>query len=617
MANPFLQSLSGELSFQITEDNLRIRSDQLRARLHLYPVMIFSQVLLAPLFVWMFWEHAEHAHLLLWLTLFYAIQTADILQWWRHHEQISTIQECKRWSRVCNLLTSLTALMWGSIAILFFPQEMAYQALMICLVLGLVAGAVTLNPVYPPSMYLYVLGVTLPLLVRLIMEGNQIHGLLAGMLILFLFVLLSAGRELSRTFWQSLWQRYFNDLLIEQLTEQKAIAETANRDKSRFLASASHDLRQPLQALVLFSESLQEITTEKEPRHLAEQIGRSVGALVDMFDELLDISKFDAGVVRAVKRSFSVQTVLDRLHTEFMPLALAKDLELIVPACDLVGYSDPHFLERILRNLISNAIRYTDMGHVQVSCKRTSQSGEAMLQFAVEDTGIGIRASSLPHIFEEYYQVDNQHRDRLQGLGLGLAIVRRMETLLGCKVSVASKTALGSVFSFSIPPGDPQQLERPLAAIQNRYDLGGITVALVEDDQDIRQMAAQLMRQWGCIVYEGELPHEVLQPMALAGVRPDIMLCDYRLPQGVTAIDSIRLLHQLWNNQIPTVVLTGDTAPQTLQAIESSGALLLNKPIAPARLRSMVYFALHQEKGPDTSPPDQPVSRDDAAIAPP
>ena len=369
MSIPFLQSLSGELSFQITEDNLRIRADQLRARLRLYPVMISSQVLLAPLFVWMFWGNAEHAHLLIWLTLFYALQAADMFQWWHHHDQINTIHECRWWSRLCNLTTSLTALMWGMIALLFFPQDLAYQALMICLVLGLVAGAVTLNPVYPPSMYLYVLGVTLPMLARLLLEGDELHLILAGMLVLFLFVLLSAGRELSKTFWKSLWQRYENDLLIEQLTEQKAIAEAANSDKSRFLASASHDLRQPLQALVLFSESLQEVSQEKESLHLASQIGNSVHALVDMFDELLDISKFDAGVVQAVKQNFRVQTVFDRLQAEFMPLAVDKDLELVVLKTEIVGYSDPHLLERILRNLISNAIRYTDFGHVKVSCQ--------------------------------------------------------------------------------------------------------------------------------------------------------------------------------------------------------------------------------------------------------
>jgi signal transduction histidine kinase/CheY-like chemotaxis protein len=597
MTMPFIQSLKGELCFHITADNLRIRSDQIRARLRLYPVMLLSQALLEPLFVWLFWGHADHQHLLWWLSSFYTLHAVDMLLWWRYRTRLNTAQECNRWSRIFKLLTAFTSLMWGSIALWFFPQDLAYQALMICLVLGLVAGAVTLDSVFPPSLYIYVFGVTLPLLARLMLAGDETHWILASMLLLFLIGALSAGRELSKTFWKSLWQRYENDLLIVQLTEQKAIAETANRDKSRFLASASHDLRQPLQALVLFSEALQEASRDHDTRHLAMQMGKSVSALVGMFDELLDISKFDAGVVQAVRKHFKLQEIFDRLQADFAPLALAKGLELAVLESGLVGYSDPHLLERILRNLIANAIRYTDAGKVTVSCQSVGEK----LQFDVMDTGVGIHADNIPHIFEEYYQVDNQHRDRLKGLGLGLAIVRRMQELLGCTVTVVSKPAQGSTFSFSIAPGDPSELARPLPSQHARHDLSGVTVALVEDNQEIRQMVAALLKQWGCQVSDGELPQEVLSNMASAGIRPDILICDYRLPQGLTAIDAIRQMHALWDNNIPTLVLTGDTAPQTLREIQASGALLLHKPIAPARLRSILYFALHKENSTHTS----------------
>ncbi len=593
---PFLQALSGEFSFHITEHNLRIRADQLRARLRLYPVMILTQALLEPLFIWLFWDHADHLDLLIWLSFFYIVHTFDILIWWRYREQLNTILDCKRWSTFFKLLTALTAMMWGVSTVYFFPPDLAFQALMICLTLGLVAGAVSLDSVYPPSLYIFVLGVTLPLILRLLLVGDETHFILAGMLLLFIFGQISAGREQNKTFWKSLWQRYENDLLIEQLTEQKAIAEAANRDKSRFLASASHDLRQPLQALVLFSEALQDINQEKESQYLATQINQSVGVLVDMFDELLDISKFDAGVVQAVKQNFNVQAVFDRLHNEFMPLAVAKDIQLIVPKTNMVAFSDPHFLERILCNLISNAIRYTDFGSVTLSCQPQGN----MLQFDVMDTGIGIRAESLPLIFDEYYQVDNQHRERLKGLGLGLAIVRRMEALLDCHVTVVSKPALGSVFSFIIPQGnDAVQIDQPLISPQSRHDLSGITVAFIEDNRNIRLMTTKLMTQWGCLVFDGELPHKVLNQMASTGVCPDILISDYHLPQGLTAIDGIKLLHELWGKHIPTVVVTGDTSPQTLQKIQASGALLLHKPIAPARLRSIVYFALHNEGHPE------------------
>jgi len=591
MASNFLKSLLDELSFKVTEDNLLIRAEQLRSRFRLYPVMILSQALLEPLFVWLFWGHADHQYLLWWLAGLYSIHAIEILLWRLYRTHINTVHQCKNWSRTFNLLTLLVALMWGGIALWFFPPDLAFQILIICITLGLVAGAVTLDSVYPPALYIYVSGVTLPLLVRLMQAGDETHLILAIMLLLFIISSLGAGRELSKTFWKSLYQRHENDFLVKQLIRQMGIAEAANRNKSRFLASASHDLRQPLQALVLFSESIQNVAENKDTQHLASQIKKSVGALVDMFDELLDISKFDAGVVQAVKQHFKIQTVFDRLQVEFTPLAQAKGLDLSVQQTTLLAYSDPHLLERILRNLISNAIRYTNAGQVTVSCQLVDE----MVQLKVSDTGIGISAESIPHIFDEYYQVANQNRDRLKGLGLGLAIVRRMEALLECRVKVVSEPAQGSVFSFSVNQGDIMQLHlsppQPLA----RHDLSGVTVALVEDNPDIRQMVSRLLLQWGCNVHEGDLPHEVLNKMILSGTRPDIMICDYRLPQGLNAIDAIRHLNVLWDKHIPTLVLTGDTAPQTLQEIKTSGALLLHKPVAPARLRSAMYFALHNE----------------------
>lgn len=591
MTNKFIQALSGELSFHITEENLAIRAEQLRARLQVYPVMLITQALLEPLYVWLFWNHSDRVYLLTWLIGFYAIHVIDTYQWLRNRDRLTTLRECRRMRLHFNILTGLTALMWSMTAIYFFPDDLTYQALLICITLGLAAGAITLDSAYPPSIYIYVLGVTLPLIVRLILVGAETQLILAGMLLLFLYATLSAGRALSKTFWKSLWQRHENDFLVEQLTRQKAIAETANHDKSRFLATASHDLRQPLQALVLFSESLQEVAQEKESKHLSRQIGKSVGALVDMFDELLDISKLDAGVVLANKHNFEVQSVLDRLHTEFQPLAAAKDLELDISETEYYCYSDPHLLERILRNLISNAIRYTDFGKVSVTCTQM----ENQLQFSVTDTGIGIRAISLPHIFEEYYQVENQHRDRLKGLGLGLAIVRRMEALLDCHVTVVSRPALGSSFSFSLPQSEDSQLALPQCNNFNTHNISGTTVALVEDNADIRQIASMLIKQWGCHVFEGELPQEVLDKMIRAGVSPDVLICDYRLPHGLTAMDGIRQLRQHWGRAIPAVVLTGDTAPQTMQEIQASGAILLHKPVTPARLRSVVYFALRND----------------------
>ncbi|MFH0934218.1 MAG: hybrid sensor histidine kinase/response regulator, partial [Pseudomonadota bacterium] len=400
-------------------------------------------------------------------------------------------------------------------------------------------------------------------------------------------------------------RRLDNEHLVWELMDRKheaelsrSEAEQANRAKSRFLATASHDLRQPLQALRLFTEALQNTAKEPESLRLAGQIGKSVSALVDMFDDLLDVSRLDAGIVEPRWQHFTLDSLLDRLYGDFAPLAQAKGLDFKLPVCsgegevregcDVVLYSDPFLLERMLRNLLSNSIRYTDSGVVSLRCKCLADR----VELEVQDTGIGIRAETLPHIFEEYYQADNPHRDRRKGLGLGLAIVRRIETLLDTKVQVRSQAGVGSTFGFSIPRGDATHTAQPFVITHSQYDLNGIVAALVEDDPDIRELMRDLMEQWGCKVVAGEYAEDVMRKLDIAALRPDLLVCDYRLPHGATAIHVIKRMRELWG-QLPAVILTGDTASETLHEIHNSGAILLHKPIAPARLRAMMYYALH------------------------
>jgi CheY-like chemotaxis protein len=188
--------------------------------------------------------------------------------------------------------------------------------------------------------------------------------------------------------------------------------------------------------------------------------------------------------------------------------------------------------------------------------------------------------------------VGNPHRDRRKGLGLGLTIVRRIDQLLGSELKVSSEPGAGSTFAFSIPKGDATQLAQPFDISHSEYDLSGRVVALVEDDPDIRESTDALMQQWGCKVFASESADEVIRDFDVAEQRPDVLVCDYRLPQGATAIHVIQRMRELWGADLPAVVLTGDTASETLHEIHDSGAVLLHKPIAPIRLRAMMYFVL-------------------------
>lgn len=584
-------SLMEEICFRIDADNLPIRADQVRSRLRFFPSMVGSQSLIEPLLVGLLWDQVSHTGLLSWLAVLLLLHCAEMWAWWKYRTEAQTIEQCRAWSIAFNFFAGAVGLMWGIAAIWFFPADLAYQALLLCVILGLSAGAVTMNPVYPPALYIFLGSILPPTIFRVAYEGDSVHGIVAVMLALFTVVVMNSGRQLGRTFFTTLSQRYENLALVEQLTKEKSRAESASREKSRFLATASHDLRQPLQALMLFSDALQELAQEKETKHLSVQIGKSVNALVEMFDELLDVSRLEAGIVEARWQNFELQPLLDRLYVDLAPLAQSKGLNFHMPIVYGVVYSDPFLLDRILRNLISNAIRYTDTGDVAIRCTPVAEG----FRFAVIDTGIGIAPEALPHLFEEYYQVENKHRDRRKGLGLGLSIVRRVEGLLGCKVEVKSEPGKGSEFSLVVQRGEEAQLAQPFVITHSRHDLRGVTVALVEDDPDIRQLIAELMAEWGCRVFEGEHAEDVMRKMDVAGQRPDLLVCDYRLPHGLTAIHVIRRMRELWGNGVPSLVLTGDTAAEVLQEIHASGAILLHKPIAPTRLRTMMYFALHGE----------------------
>ncbi|MDD5471868.1 MAG: hybrid sensor histidine kinase/response regulator, partial [Sideroxydans sp.] len=575
------------------------------ARIASYPTMVVPPMFMVPLMMWLMWDMISHDTLLAWMVFAFAEQTFEMSQWWRFRNAAFSLKECRLWNRRFKINTILGASVWGvAWLLMYLPGNLAYQIIIICVAMGFATGGVTINPVHRPSLFLYLIFLLVPLIVRLAMDNDQQHWFLALMLVVFIVFMLNAAMRLMYTFELSLRQRFEKEGLLRELRQRETDiaealeqAEAASRAKSKFLATASHDLRQPLQALRLFTEALQETTKEKEPVRLAGQIGKSVDALVDMFDDLLDVSRLDAGIVEPRWQHFALAPLMDRLYGDFAPIAQTKGLSFDMPYvgdkckgtdCGAVVCSDPFLLERMLRNLISNAIRYTDSGGVSV--RRTCSDDKVMLE--VVDSGIGIKPESLPHIFDEYFQVGNPHRDRRKGLGLGLTIVRRIDQLLSSGLQVSSEPGVSSTFSFSVTKGDATQLEQPFVIPHSEYDLSGRVVAFVEDDPDIRESTAELMRQWGCKVFTSESADEVMRELDVAGQRPDVLVCDYRLPQGMTAIHVIQRMRELWGAELPAVVLTGDTATETLHAIHASGAILLHKPIAPIRLRAMMYFVL-------------------------
>ncbi|MBF0307881.1 MAG: PAS domain S-box protein, partial [Alphaproteobacteria bacterium] len=370
----------------------------------------------------------------------------------------------------------------------------------------------------------------------------------------------------------------------EALKTAKEEAERANIAKSRFLAAASHDLRQPVQALVFFTSALAAKVREPGAVRVLGDLEASLDSLNVLLDSLLDVSRLDAGIVNPRETRFSVSALLDRLGAEMGPLVIDKGLRFQVVGSSAVVRSDPTLLGRILQNFVTNAARYTRSGGVLIGCRLRGRG----LRIEVWDTGIGIPPDRLDDIFQEFTQVDNPERDRAQGLGLGLAIVRRLAHLLGHRIGVRSQPGKGSVFSVEVPLVGWNRARNVayLAQPHREEEKRGGFVFVIDDEAAVRSSLSMVLENWGYEVLSAASEDEALDVLARHGLPPDVILADYRLQGGSTGADVIRNVRRLFSRAIPGIIITGDTAPERLRDAEASGASLLHKPVRPLDLQS-------------------------------
>lgn len=383
------------------------------------------------------------------------------------------------------------------------------------------------------------------------------------------------------------------DDATHELRRKKEEAEKANFDKSRFLAAASHDLRQPMHALGLFIGELHSRLDSPEQRKIAAKVEESVEAMSSLLDALLDISKLDAGVVIPQVREVHLDAMMRRLVQDFAPVAQRKHITLRIHCHDAMALSDPMLLERILLNLLGNALRYTPQsGTVLLACRRRGDN----LRIEVRDNGIGIPEAEQQNVFREFVQLANSARDRSKGLGLGLAIVDRLARLLRHPLSLRSAPNRGSVFAITVPRifGVDELLAEPVNvpapnALARHDRLENIRVLVVDDDLLVRTSTAGILESWGCHVSVAECLQEVYDKFPDANF--DLVICDYRLPDG----DGLALAERIRQQgaiQPAFILVSGDTAPELLQAVNDRGHHLLHKPVRPAKLRSLMLFLL-------------------------
>ena len=484
-----------------------------------------------------------------------------------------------------DLVSLAEGLTWGvGSIVLMGAGALDLQLFVMIVVVGVAAGAVTSFGSRPRAAFLFLLPTMAPFTIWTFTRGDVLHVGLGLLSLVYIGAITLLAKRAYATIAEALRLRFENLELVEDLRRRKEIAEQANLAKSRFLAAASHDLRQPIHALGMFVGALRGCDMDLEARRLLGHVETSVSAMDGLFGSLLDISRLDGGVVQVRLQAFRIGPVLERVCRDYEAEARGKGLRLVLIPSSAVVHSDPILIERVLRNLVSNAVRYTDRGRVMVGCRSS-----ARLSVEVWDSGCGIARDQQNRIFEEFYQLDNPERDRAKGLGLGLAIVRRLATLLECPLSVHSEPGRGSVFKIAIPLSRQPyaQLSRTAAeATVHRARPGRILV--VDDETAIQEAMRSLLTSWGHEVTTAGSCAEMLAKMPSTGPRPDLVICDYRLRADENGIEVVGALRRHFAAEVPAMLITGDTAPDRLAEARASGLLILHKPVANAKLRAAI-----------------------------
>ena len=490
------------------------------------------------------------------------------------------------------LLMIVSGLVHGS-SLLFFPNLSLFErAVHSMLLVGLSAGCVATAQGYRPLFLAYALPTLMPLaMIWAATPGLRnlgwVHGLMSVIILLFAWALHAFTRDTYRILRESYDIRLEREALTRELRAALEAAESASRAKTRFLASASHDLRQPMQTLSLFAAALALRPLDERSRAIAENINDALQDLTVELDALLDVSKLDAGVVEPQLAAVHLQPLLRRCAEVFGPAVQEKRLRLTLncPA-DACVRTDRKLLERILRNLIENAIKYTDAGEVRISAVADSDCW----RLCVADTGCGIPAAEQSRVFEEFYQVNNPERNRARGLGLGLAIVKRLADLLDTPLSLRSAHGVGTEFELTFTGASQAMVHRPgPAAVQESVHPRHILV--VDDEEDVRAGMRALLEECGCTVDLAGGTEEAVATVRRAA--PDVIVADLRLrgdDNGIRAIEAIRAIHP----SVHALLLSGDTAPHRLREVQRANIAILHKPVSADALKRALATADHK-----------------------
>jgi len=594
----------GEGVVDATVARVAVRRDKVRAMYAYNAVSLSGHVIGAAVIELIYLGVAPTALCLRWGAAFAVLWVVRTLQAWRIYrlrlEPPALFVQARWWQ----LGALATAALWGVAAWAFFGYGGAMHQ--ITLIVVVYTFCVACIPILAPHFAMYLAFVALafvPAVARVAVADDPLAHEVAVVLTIALMMTITLGRNYRHSFERVAELRRRSEMLLAQLRVQKRIsdearreAEVANRAKTQFFTAASHDLRQPLHAMGLFAEALRQRVHEPEVAQLVNSINESVDALEGLFSELLDITRIDSGGIEVHPQDFEIGDILRKLRLHFEPSAFEKGLALRLRGGQRVALADPLLVERILRNLVSNAIRYTNDGSVLVSCRRR---GERLL-LQVWDSGPGIREAEQAKIFEEFYQVPHTGAvtaDQRKGLGLGLAIVKRLAALMGAPISMQSQVGHGTVFTLELPVGKTPRA--PAQVLPGKGPVGitlaGRLIVVVEDEPAVRAGLEVLLKGWGAELATFESVGDSTRwadSVDRAVVKPDLLIVDYRLEEGRTGVDAIRALRERFGAPVPAILVTGSTMTGHDKEAAAHDFHLLIKPVVPNKLRAMIAFKL-------------------------
>lgn len=551
--------------------------------------------------------HGQVAPTSLWLWLLLALLGVSIVPpavalWLRRRR--TPMFNAKRWERLLTLQAVFGGGAWGSGGILLFaPHSIAHQLILLVFMLaGATLLSISLAALARPF-FAALLPLLLPITFSFLTASEQ--PLLAVCPLIYGVTLAYFYRINHGTLLEALRLRFELAATATALAEQKARAEEANLAKSRFIAAASHDLRQPLHAQGLFLSELKVRSRHTPLAPIVQQLDASTEHMRHLFNSLLDLSKLDAAAVTPCVTDFALQPVFDQLMIDYAGRALDKELRFQVRQSSLIVRSDPLLLTRILRNLVENAVQHTISGGILLGCRR--RQGQVVIQ--VCDTGPGIPSDLQGDIFREFYQAPASKSDASTGVGLGLAIVERLSGLLGHTVEVRSVVGKGSCFAIALPRSAQavqmaQATRTPPLATPVPDTLVGRRILVIDDDPLVREAMTLLLAAWGCRVRTLATLSTKTSIAKQIPAPPDAIVADYHLAGNQNGIEMIRRVERHFERPIAALVITGETSPERLSAVMQSGLPVLHKPVAPEKLRETLNRLIQQQRTDIKAPTD-------------